>query len=615
MSKICGNRASATIYSRKELEDMALERLGSRQHRLTKREICEALGIEWREGTMRRITPIENKVCTDKRSRRYPNRYTKEELVQMARARNPYLNRTRLLRDTYRNLCRLARIPFLENAVDENAPIRRRTVGDRARFFKMSTKEKEEDTPCLERGGRAPFQYQRRVVEHLRDNRGLVAVHSLGSGKTLTALYASQCYLDQHPTHRVVVVSPATLIDNFKKEMTVFQGLRHADRYEFFSYQGFYSRYKARRRNCRDTMLIVDEAHNLRTEYRKGKKKEVGKYCGAVTRCAEMADRILLLTATPLVNSPSDIVPLLNMVRNNPTTQNRLLVKDFKKNIDNDEYLERVGLCRFSFYERDRVSEDYPGVIEEDVFLPMPRRFYETYRKVEEDLAEDEILRTFGESQLRPFFNGVRRAVNILSELPEEELVKSPKIKWILRQIREDKRKTLVFSNFLEMGLDGIIKRLPPGVRAAFITGGQPRARRAEIVRQYNRDEIDVLFLSRAGGEGIDLKGTRRIILLENGWNENSERQVIGRGVRYRSHSHLPAEERNVHIYRLFHIKPDEVDHIDELLSPETEIVYNDPSTWLSADLMLKKISERKHVMTSQFLDRLKRLSIERNHC
>jgi len=238
------------------------------------------------------------------------------------------------------------------------------------------------------------------------------------------------------------------------------------------------------------------------------------------------------------------------------------------------------------------------------------------YRKVEEELMEDDILRTFGESRLKPFFNGIRRAVNILSELPEEEMIKSPKIRWILEQLRgEEKTKTLVFSNFLEMGLHGIQSRLPAGVRSAFITGSQPKARRAEIVRQYNNDEIDVLFLSKAGGEGIDLKGTRRIILLENGWNENSESQVIGRGVRYKSHSHLPKEEQEVHIYRLFHVKPDEAGDVDRLLSDEVDVVFNDPSTWLSADLMLKKISMKKLRETRSFLERLKALSIEKNTC
>lgn len=624
--KTCGKRASKKVYSRLELEQMCVARLGwtpARARRAGKEELCRELGIPWRSGggrTQEKI--VERKVCVAKKSRMHPNRYTKEELVNIIRQRNPFMIRGHLLKKTYKVLCNLANIPFTDipprQLDDEQRLLVRQAsvrIADRTRLFRpvkgQKEKTQDENTTCLERGSKKPFQYQRRVVQHLQTHRGLIAVHSLGSGKTLTALYASQCYLDNHPTHRVVVVSPVTLIDNFKKEMHAFGDLRHADRYEFFSFQGFYSRYNVRRRNCANTMLIIDEAHNLRTEFKKGKKKTTGKYCGVLTQCAERADRILLLTATPLINRPADIVPLLNMIRDRPATENRILVKDFKKHINNDDYLRQIGAHRFSFYERERINDDYPRVIEEDVFLPMPPRFFTMYRKIEEELMEDDVLRVFGETRLKPFFNGVRRAVNILSELPEEELVKSPKIKWILRKLREDRQKTLVFSNFLEMGLEGIQKRLPPEIRSACITGQQPRARRAEIVQQFNNDEIDVLFLSRAGGEGIDLKGTRRIILLENGWNENSEKQVIGRGVRFRSHAHLPRDQQVVHIYRLFHIKPDEEDNIGHLLSPEYEVVYDDPATWISADLMLKKISERKLAETNRFLDRLRKLSIE----
>ena len=134
---------------------------------------------------------------------------------------------------------------------------------------------------------------------------------------------------------------------------------------------------------------------------------------------------------------------------------------------------------------------------------------------------------------------------------------------------------------------------------------------RAEIVARYNNDGLDVLFISKAGGEGLDLKGTRQMILMESGWNENTERQVVGRGARFRSHSHLPTDQQDVVIYRLYHIKKNE--DVEQILSPDYKVNFNDPSSWPSADLLLKKISMNKHATTEGFLDELKKLSIERN--
>jgi len=633
--KKCGKRASATIFSKNELVEMVMVRLGitrAAAERMDKKALCRELGIEWPgdhpppEAPLSLLqAPPVIRHCTSMRGKRFPNRYTKEELVEMIRARNPFINRTRYMRYSFKILCRMARVPFTAPPPPPGGEKGSPEV-NRNRFYK------DEDgavpggpdvAECLERGNRPPFGYQERVVRHLRNHRGLIAIHSLGSGKTLTALFASQCYLDEHPTHKVVVISPATLIENFKKEMRAFGDLRHADRYEFFSFEGFYSAYKDRLRPCRNTFLIIDEAHNLRTEYKRSEKtgKETGKQCGVITKCAEKASRILLLTATPIINKAGDIASLLNMVRDHPTADNRILTKDIQLAVaeNNEAFLREKGMCRFSFYQRASASEDYPRSEEEDVYLAMPPRFYQMYNKVQNEMAEDEeVLRTFGsETKLKSFYNGIRRAVNILSELPEEEMLKSPKIKWILQKLRDEPgQKTVVFSNFLDHGLKGLQNRMPAHLRTGMITGKQSKQQRADTVRRYNDDEIDILFLSKAGSEGIDLKGTRRIILLESGWNENSEKQVIGRGVRYRSHAHLPPDQRKVKIFRLFHVKPSERNHIEEILSEEyADFDRKEPTTWPSADLLLKRISLHKQRKIDAFTEMLKRFSIERNAC
>ena len=66
---------------------------------------------------------------------------------------------------------------------------------------------------------------------------------------------------------------------------------------------------------------------------------------------------------------------------------------------------------------------------------------------------------------------------------------------------------------------------------------------------KYNTNKIKVLFISKAGSEGLDLKGTRYIIIMESAWNENSIKQIIGRGVRNSSHKNLEFEKRNVELF------------------------------------------------------------------
>jgi len=73
---------------------------------------------------------------------------------------------------------------------------------------------------------------------------------------------------------------------------------------------------------------------------------------------------------------------------------------------------------------------------------------------------------------------------------------------------------------------------------------------RDQLVRDYNENKLKVLLLSSAGGEGLDLKGTRLMQVLEPHWNLEKIKQVEGRGARYKSHEGLPPEEQNMRIER-----------------------------------------------------------------
>lgn len=641
--KFCGKRGSRSVYFKEELIRMATERLRIEEksaRNMTKTQLCELLGIQELKNTPVKIHT--EKVCSEKKTKGYPNRYSKEELADLIIERKlSRLPKAKLMKLNILMLCGLARLPFTDIPVlsDKKKPKKKETgfvVGPKEKT-NNGTEETKESADCITRSSRRPFKHQLRVIEHFKRHRGLVAVHSLGSGKTLTAVLASQCYLDEFPRHKVIVISPTTLIENFKKEMVKYGDIRHPERYEFYSFQGFYYKNKKSPPNCKNTFLIVDEAHNLRTQYKKTPKKEIGKFTKAVIQCAKKANRVLLLTATPIVNKPGDVASLLDLIRE-PRDKTELKSNEIDKNCDDEAFVRQIARCKFSFYTVDRETEEqhYPAKKDYSIYLPMQKQFQEAYNRVENDVMEDEVvMSTFGEAQLKKFFNGIRRAVNILSGLPEDELVKSPKVKWIIEEIKKNPgKKTVVFSHFLDMGLKAIQKRLPANIKSDYITGSKSKTKRAQIVKDYNDDKLDVLFISKAGGEGIDLKGTRRMILLESGWNENTEEQVIGRGRRYGSHSHLPPEERLVEVYHLYHIKPEERQQVLDLLHQkkikniqDIEIFdkymkklldeYNykqsleSPDLWLSADLMLRKISLEKQKKILSFLKKLRDLSIE----
>jgi ERCC4-related helicase len=77
-----------------------------------------------------------------------------------------------------------------------------------------------------------------------------------------------------------------------------------------------------------------------------------------------------------------------------------------------------------------------------------------------------------------------------------------------------------------------------------------------EAVKAFNSGKINTLLISGAGAEGIDLKGTRNIHITEPHWNEARVDQVIGRGVRFKSHDHLPEKDRSVTVTKYYSTVP-----------------------------------------------------------
>jgi superfamily II DNA/RNA helicase len=231
------------------------------------------------------------------------------------------------------------------------------------------------------------------------------------------------------------------------------------------------------------------------------------------------------------------------------------------------------------------------------------------------DIPSAFVSHLFGEKNLAVFFNALRRAVNNL-----DNTAANRKLQWLVGTLRSfpAKEKTIVFSNFLDAGLRLVAAKLPSTISYAVIEGKVPMDERKKIVDDFNKGKYRVLFISKAGGEGLDMKGVRHVILMDPTWNEASNEQVIGRAIRFRSHADLPTAERNVTVHRLLHVFPEDVPVMKEvddyftkkgkeepLLSPEDN----------SIDLFLTYFLRKKQAELDKYNAMLQSYSIEKNAC
>ena len=456
--------------------------------------------------------------------------------------------------------------------------------------------EEEDELPCIKNSKLKLQEHQKKVVHHMLKNRGLLAIHSVGSGKTLTAVTSIQCVMKSKPGIKVVIITPTSLQDNMKKEFIAYGADPNHPDITFSTIDKFSRDYNKNLYNCKNTFLIIDEAHNLKTHI----TSVAGKRSKSVINCAKKTFKVLLLTATPILNRPNEIVNLIAMIDGDdpisPSMFDRVIMMD-------DTEFERYFKCKISLFKRD-VSEFYPSFEEHEIEFVMSSDYYKKYRDIEKQQENSFCSSLFGKDcNLQAFFNGVRRAANNL------ELEHGPKINWIIDKIinenKKNKRnKTLIYSSFLDAGSKLVMKRLDAlNIPYVKVDGTMSKLKRKDAVEKYNTGKVSIIIISKAGGEGLDLKETRHVIITEPTWNDANLEQVKGRAIRFKSHVHLPEDEQHVDIWNLFMIKPPE----DER---EEDDDYMD-----GIDIIISDKAKEKKVVIDEFINRLESLSIENNSC
>lgn len=433
-----------------------------------------------------------------------------------------------------------------------------------------------------------PLQpHQQRAIDKLRASGGLLVVHGLGSGKTLTSIAAK----DQLGVPSDVVV-PAPLQANYKKELKKHLG-EEPDDVRVRSYEGAAKGEPV----DPDGLVVFDEAH---------KGRNAGTNAAKLMDEARRARYRMLLTATPVYNSPTDLAPLINTVAGRkvlPDDPNLFKQTFVGQTVEEAPLYERL---KGRLLGHPVSSEPRPTLINRDRLIQAMRGYVDFHRGGGEGFPErrdeehhvemspkQKELYTFAEGKM-PWYlrakiraglpmskqeskelNAFQGALRQIANTPrgfaqdindENEVEHSPKIQRVVDHLLDARKKDpnhrgVIYSNYLESGVHPLSRALAAaGVPHSVFTGDVPGPRRAQMVNDYNTGKTPVLLVSGAGSEGLDLKGTRTIQLLEPHWHDQRPAQVIGRGIRYKSHEHLPEDERNVRVMRYYSSLPKDID-------------------------------------------------------
>jgi hypothetical protein len=206
--------------------------------------------------------------------------------------------------------------------------------------------------------------------------KSILLYHGVGVGKTCAAVTISEALLSSQTSSEAMiwVIMPQALSINFKNEVfkigdfDIFENLSNRctdqnyikllniykstfnkdnretlkselkailkTRYEIFTYDSFVKHIKEKysNKNVENKVIIIDEAHNIRST----NKKEKGTYT-ALIKCLTngVNNRLILLSATPMYNEPRDILELLKLFIINDKRVN--IINDNKKIFNNNK--------------------------------------------------------------------------------------------------------------------------------------------------------------------------------------------------------------------------------------------------------------------------------------
>ena len=486
--------------------------------------------------------------------------------------------------------------------------------------FKIKQKVETMDDYCYPKKFKLQPQ-QEFISEYFSSKQsppGMLLFHQIGAGKTCAAISVAE---KMKHKYNIMVVLPSSLIGNFmdelrspcpgdekyiKKEETIkllklnpadleYQKIikkteeRISKYYTIYSYHKFVQLAQKNKIKLNNTLLIVDEVQNmvsLTGTFYKVLKNEIDKSNDSL--------KILILSATPMFDKPSEIGLTLNLLK--PKVEfpvglefnNTFLIRKNRQYfLKNQDEFYKLNKNLISYY-RGAPPIAYPEEIFKVVKCQMSDFQYKSYLTAL-SADGDYIKGAFKDVDIlnlpTHFSLGTRMVSNIaypnksigetgLTSLSYDNLQLQNICKYsikflkILKKIKKSDGPAFVYSNFKELGgIRAFIKFIEYNgyqnykvhgegeFRYAVWTGDEKYAMKEEIKTIFNQfdnndgSKIKIIIGSPSSKEGISFKRVRQVHILEPFWNMSRVLQIIGRAIRFCSHKDIPKKERVVEVF------------------------------------------------------------------
>jgi len=529
----------------------------------------------------------------------------------------------------------------------------------------------------------AQQQFLREYIQKYPDWKSLLLYHEIGSGKTCTAITMAQEYRNMHPKNKVKVILPARLRTNFIDELISPCGMdayisnddfilfhspdssaalkkrikahfmkNISEHYELLSFEklkkaAFLHRERLdewAREFTKDSMIIVDEVHNMLSDKHDRKKTDVILKNGGIkngdrspkglntiifkfiTKYAHPSSKMIFLTATPIFDNIQQLKELAIAMKPDLVINKNTTVMD----------VIQAMRGKVSYFPGTSKNA-YPSVSYTEHRIPMSKTQQSNIVKIIENGEDDE------KNSVSEAFFAKQRQIG-LACLPNNAKVRpsqyeqiianmkeySPKILSLMNELtKAPKGKHLVYSNFVQAGLYVVEAALRKQgwvglldvindqekwnqhkYKVYAIWDGSISDANKQLIKAVANaknnifgDKVRVILGSPSIKEGISFKHIQHMHILDPVWNQSAILQVEGRAIRYCSHVDINEEEhaplkRSVVVHKYMSVE-----------NPNNE--WHDPSVMACDTFIYETVIPKKQILVNAAEYALRKVAID----
>ncbi|HLQ39609.1 MAG TPA: DEAD/DEAH box helicase [Tetragenococcus sp.] len=406
---------------------------------------------------------------------------------------------------------------------------------------------------------------------------GALLADDMGLGKTVQIL-ALLDYLRKDKTRSLLVI-PASLLENWKKEATRFTPnlqlqILHGKEKDFknssadllITTYGMVSRIPELAEENFD-LLILDEAQAIKNPATKQTKSIKALH----------ADAKIAMTGTPIENRLSDLWSVFDFLNQGLLGTKKEFSQTVKNGVDYNSLRQMISPFILRRLKTDKkVIADLPEKNEQKEYIALTKKQVALYKGVQRDI-EKSLEASEGIQRKGLVLAAISKFKQICNHpdqyLGNEEFKgsssgKFEKLAEICATIRDKHEQVLIFTQFKEMcqPLNEFLAKVF-GQTGLVLHGSIPSKKRGKLVQNFNdpTSYTPYLILSiKAGGVGLNLTAANHVIHFDRWWNPAIENQATDRAFRI-------GQKKNVFVYKFVTSGTIE-EKIDNMLSEKTQL-------------------------------------------